>query len=330
MKVIGIDVSKPHLDVAVLDENGSVLQEERIANKAAALRKFLRSKVGAPLNKGGALVCLEPTGHYSSVAVHALLKMKVPVWLAHPTDIQRSMGMLRGKNDKVDARRIAQYAFRFQDKARLLDERYVGFAQIKELLSTRDALVRDLGAQRARKSDNLLYMGKEAKACVSKCIERIMGALERSIADIQRQVEHLIKGDEHVAAKHQLVMSVTGVGPVLANEFIVATRGFTRFDNPRQFECYIGVAPFQYSSGISTVGRGRVSHRANKRLKQLFHLAALSAIRVKGDLQDYYYRKLAQGKKPMTVLNALRAKIIHHIWAVLTSGQPYKPFLHMS
>lgn len=330
MKVIGIDVSKPHLDVVLLDEKGKAIQEERIPNTAAGLRKHLRTVALRGTQKQDLLVCLEPTGHYSSVAIMTLLKMKVPVWLAHPTDIQRSLGMTRGKDDKVDARRIAQYAYRFQDKARLLDESYLGFAEIKELLSTRDALVRDRAEQRARKSDNLLYMGKTAKACVTKCIDRIARALERSIKEVEQQIEAMIKADTQVVAKRELVMSVTGVGPVFANEFIVATRGFTRFDTPRQFECYVGVAPFEYSSGISITGRRRVSHRANKRLKQLLHLAAMSAIRVKGDLQDYYKRKIAQGKKPMSVLNAVRAKIIHHIWAVLASGQPYKPHLHMS
>lgn len=328
--VIGIDVSKPHLDVAMLDERGILMGEQQVPNTPSGVRKFLRASVVKCAHKQDLLVCLEPTGHYSSVVVNTLLGLGVPVWLAHPTDIQKSIGLQRGKDDKVDARRIAQYAFRFRDKARLLDQHYLGFNELKELLSVRDALVRDLAAQRGRRSDNLQYMGRDAKACVSKCIDRIAKALERSIADVEQRVEQLVKRDEATAAKRELVMSVTGIGPVFANEFMVVTRGFTRFDNPRQFECYAGLAPFEYSSGISTKSRRHVSHRANKRLKQLLHLAALTAIRVKGDLRDFYLRKIAQGKRPMCAINAVRAKIVHHIWAVLKSGEPYKPFLQMS
>jgi hypothetical protein len=69
---------------------------------------------------------------------------------------------------------------------------------------------------------------------------------------------------------------------------------------------------------------------ACKPLKSLFHMGAMAAIRSKGDIQDYYNRKIAQGKKPMSVLNAVRGKIIHHIWAVLKSGEPYKPYLQMT
>lgn len=330
MRVIGIDVSKPHLDLALLDEKGSVASEKRVANTGPEILKYMRGKQLHGVPKESILVCLEPTGHYSSVPVLALLGAGYQVWLAHPTDIQRSLGMLRGKNDKVDAQRIARYAFLFPEKAHLLDETYFGFTELKELLSTRDSMVRELAKYRARKHDNLTYMGKQAKACVGKCINRMLRSLEKSIAEIEQQIEVLVKADEGLAEKRELAMTVPGVGAVLANEFLVATRGFTRFDSSRQFECYVGVAPFEYSSGISIKGRKRVSHRANKRLKQLLHMAALSIIRCKGELRDYYLRKVEEGKSKMSVLNAVRAKIIHRLWAVLSSGSPYKPSLQMS
>ena len=59
-------------------------------------------------------------------------------------------------------------------------------------------------------------------------------------------------------------------------------------------------------------------------------LSSLSAIRKPGDLRDYYVRKIEQGKRPIVVLNSVAAKIIHHLWAVLASGKPYTPYLHMS
>ena len=62
---------------------------------------------------------------------------------------------------------------------------------------------------------------------------------------------------------------------------IVVTEGFTRFDNARQFNCYAGLAPFQYTSGSSQHSKARVSHRANKEMKALLHLAAMAVIRKK-------------------------------------------------
>jgi transposase len=93
------------------------------------------------------------------------------------------------------------------------------------------------------------------------------------------------------------------------------------------------VAPFEHSSGSSVRagppgGRSRVSQHARKRppggpVKFLFHLAAMSAVRVKGELQVYYQRKVAEGKNKMSVLNAVRNKIIHRICAVVRRGEKY-------
>jgi transposase len=104
---------------------------------------------------------------------------------------------------------------------------------------------------------------------------------------------------------------------------IVATRAFTKFNDPRKFACHAGVAPFNYSSGTSIRSKWKVSHRANKKLKKLFHMAALSAIQAPGELKDYYTRKTNEGKNKMTVINAIRAKIIHRIFAVIRNNQEY-------
>jgi hypothetical protein len=62
----------------------------------------------------------------------------------------------------------------------------------------------------------------------------------------------------------------------------------------------------RHSSGSSIRGKTRVDHHARKSLKTLLHLAAMSALQVKGELQDYYQRKVNEGKNKMLVINALR------------------------
>ena len=70
-------------------------------------------------------------------------------------------------------------------------------------------------------------------------------------------------------------------------------------------------------------GKTRVNHQARKSLKTLLHMAAMSALQVKGELQDYYQRKVAQGKNKMLVINALRNKLIHRVYAVIKRGKKY-------
>ncbi len=70
-------------------------------------------------------------------------------------------------------------------------------------------------------------------------------------------------------------------------------------------------------------GKTRVSQHARMRLKSLFHLGAMSAVRMKGELQEYYQRKVGEGKNKMSALNAVRNKLIHRFCSVVHRGQKY-------
>jgi len=117
--------------------------------------------------------------------------------------------------------------------------------------------------------------------------------------------------------------SIPGIGPATTIEVLVATNELQTITEPKKPACHAGVAPFEYRSGTSIRGKTKVSQHARKRLKYLFHLAAMSAIRVKGELQDYYQRKVKEGKNKMLVLNAVRNKLIHRLYAVVKRGEKY-------
>nr|WP_081485528.1 transposase [Bernardetia litoralis] len=101
-----------------------------------------------------------------------------------------------------------------------------------------------------------------------------------------------------------------------------ATAGFTKFDTAKQLACYCGVVPFENSSG-KFKGKSRVSKMANKTLKTALHMCALSALQVEGELRTYYLRKVAEGKNKMSVINALRNKIIQRIFACVKNKTLY-------
>ena len=107
---------------------------------------------------------------------------------------------------------------------------------------------------------------------------------------------------------------------------IVETNAFRDFDNGRQFCCHAGVAPFKYNSGSSIHSRNRVSNKADKSIKTLLHLAAIVvATRKKdGELRAYYNRKVAEGKNKMSVLNAVRAKLVLRMFAVIKFNKFYE------
>lgn len=127
-----------------------------------------------------------------------------------------------------------------------------------------------------------------------------------------------------------MIKSVPGVGKVLAWVFLSKTDGFTSITNPRKMACYSGVVPFDFQSGTSIKKRPGVSMLADKTIKSTLHLGAMSAIRHSNDLQTYYQRKVEEGKNKMSVLNAVRNKIIHRVFAVIKNQRPYQKDLVLS
>ena len=121
-----------------------------------------------------------------------------------------------------------------------------------------------------------------------------------------------------------MVTSVKGVGMVLCVQLLVYTHAFTRLQNSRQLACYAGVAPFEHTSGSSIKGRTHTSNFANMTLKSSLHLAAISSIQHNPDLKKYYHRKVLEGKSKMSVINAVRAKLLYRVLAVVKRGTPYQ------
>ena len=94
--------------------------------------------------------------------------------------------------------------------------------------------------------------------------------------------------------------------------------------------CYAGVVPFENQSGTSLLKKPRVSFLADKESKSLLHMGAMSAIRLDNDLRSYYRRKVKEGKNKMSVLNAVRNKIIHRVFAVVKNQVPYENRINYS
>lgn len=321
---IGIDVSKNTLDIELINSFGEVLQQKRISNSTEGVRKLFHSwssnKLFAP---AASLICMEPTGHYSNVPMATLLNLGLSVWMANPVDIRNSIGMQRGKNDSIDAHRIAMYALRFKDKARLVTPEDITRHQLQQLLTQRDLLIRDKAKYMGQISDFKGRLDNDIYQVIARNNKAIIDQLQKSIAEIDHKLEVMISKLPAMKEQCELLKTIPGVGTVISQTLVILTNGFTRFDNPRTLACHAGVAPFEYNSGTSVKTRNRVSYKANKRLKYLLHMAAMSSIRCKGDIQNYYNRKVAEGKNKMSVINAVRNKILHRACAVIKRKSAY-------
>lgn len=328
LNYIGIDVSKEKLNIAITGITGEVAQESEISNKVTAIRKWLKPLLKE--NRGqDKLFCFEATGHYSYMLVTVLHEYGLNAWVANPQDIRQSIGMQRGKNDVVDARRIAEYARRFKDKARIVTDKEVELLKLKQLMSYREMLVTQKGKLKGQIKDYKGRLDKEAYKIIRESNQGLIKQLEKGIEKVEAQVKEIISSNAQTKLRYELIQSIPGIGKTLAAYLVSMTSDFTAFNNSRALACHAGVVPFHYSSGTKT-GKGRVSHRSNKRLKSLLHLAAMTAIRCKGDMKNYYEKKVQEGKSKMLVLNSVRNKLITRVYAVIKRETPYQINLELT
>lgn len=120
-----------------------------------------------------------------------------------------------------------------------------------------------------------------------------------------------------------IITSVQAIGTQTAAQLIIPTNEFKDIRDSKKFACYSGFAPFPKESGLFK-GKNRVSPMANKKMKMLLHMAALVAIVHNSDLKTYYERKVAEGKIKMSVINAVRNKLIHRIFTCVNQNRKYE------
>lgn len=318
---IGIDVSKLKLDICLITEDGEI-KSFKIDNTLKSLKVFFK-KITTCINLQETLVCGEFTGHYSNILRVFCLNNKIALWLESGAEIKLRSGVQRSKSDKVDAERIADYAMRYTDKVRLQTLEDDAIAESKLLITERELYIKERAKYKAQLKDLGTFIDSKSFEDRSNRLKKHVSRLTKSIDEIDLAIKVLFK-TEKLNDQKKILTSIGGIGDQVAINTIIATGGFTKFKNGRKFACHIGVAPFSFHSGTSQRSRNKVSHRANKKLKTLFHMAALSAIKMKGELRDYFERKIAEGKNKMTVVNAVRAKLIHRIFALIRENRKYE------
>jgi len=321
--IIGIDVSKLTLDICI-QENG-VNRFDNIPNTEKAIKVFFKQFD----IKQEILIGMENTGRFNAILYSVLVHFSFTVYVINPLHLKRSMGLVRGKNDKIDSERIAQFLLKNYMDLQLWKPNSKVIEKIKLLNAERKHRVKIRAGLLAQTQDDQFLKPTMDKA-VLRLNTKLIDILTKQINEIEDRIYQLICEDEQLYDHYKRIQSIPGVGKVLAFNMLIKTDGFTTINTPRQMACYAGVAPFDFQSGTSIKRRPKVSTMADKELKKLLHLAAMSAIRLENDLAIYYHRKVEQGKNKMAVLNAVRNKIIHRIYALIKNQTIYKNNLILS
>ena len=324
---IGIDISKDVFDFCIIDEDAVVLSsKEVLPNTKEGINEFC--KLLSNYAGHDTWICMDHTGHYGYLLVSELAKKKLNFSLINPLEIKNSVGLTRGKNDAIDAYRIAIYALtnKHKLKAYILPDK--DLRKLKTLISTRDGYIKILvQLKNMLKALEIKNKSVPTMPIINEHIALIKRH-EKTIDKIEKQMNEIIKNNQELKKSFDLINSVIGVGTLTAIKCIVETSNFLTFNDPRKFSCHIGLAPFEHKSGSSIRGKTKTSPLSNKNLKAILFKAAATAIQHDPQLKQYYKRKVEEGKNKLSVLNAVANKIILRIFAVIKRSEPYLKLAH--
>ena len=320
---IGIDVSKSKLDYCIVtDPTATKHQFGIISNNENGIKQLITLVKKVNGDSSDALYCLENTGVYSMPLCYWLQAAKENYWTEDALQIKRAKGITRGKNDKADSKDIAFYAISHLHlyEPSLLPEN--DFLELKLILAEREKLVKAIGAFK-RTNENKDFLPKEILKSVLAHNKKTVQGLQKQLIAIEKLLQDLVNKNPVFKQQQELLMSIPGVGMQTTCNLIAVTSAFTSFKDWRKLACYCGVAPFRHQSGTSIKGKTKVSHIANKKMKSLLNMAALAAKKCDTEIKAYYEKKVAEGKNKMSVMNAIRCKIISRAFAVIERKTPF-------
>ena len=324
---VGIDISKGHLDLCIRNASAR-LDFNRVPNDVKGVKeavKWMRSFEGFKVKE--CLVCLEHTGIYGLFALEGLHRMGFTVWQEVAACIKNGSGsLMRGKSDKVDAGRIADYAHRFMANAKPWEPPRQELVLLADLMATRARLMAVVAKLGVPVNEIKAFKAKGHYDEIKAASNRTLAAAMKEIKAVEKRIMEIMMADVRLARLYKVVTSVLGVGFVTGTNLIIATNEFKHISDPRKLACNAGCVPFEHSSGTSIRGRNKVSHKANKRLKSLLHMCAVSALQAEGEFKLYYDRRVAEGKNKFVVINAIRNKIIHRVCACVREDRLYTKF----
>lgn len=319
---IGIDISKKTLDVVIYDSSKKQSDSEnykQVTNDKDGYTTLLSWFKKKKIVVNQVAIGFEHTGIYSFNLRFFLEARQIDYCAYCPLHLKRSLGLVRGKNDKVDAERIAYFTYLHRDELTYSKLSGSIILQLQELSAERKGFV----AQQARYKAVLTDNKDKPQTNTLRRAKKMEEVLEEEIKSVEEEMNTLIEKDPSIAKNYKLLTSIKGIGDINAISTIIHTNNFEAFETARQYACYLGIAPFPLSSGTSVRGKTQVSHMGAKLLKADLSQAAKSAIVWDKELKEYYERKTKEGKAFGVVLNAVKFKLVCRMFAVIKRGTPF-------
>jgi transposase len=314
--VLGIDVSKATLDV-VLRRDGMAEQHAVFDNDLAGIKrlaKWLKKR-----QAGETHVCLEATGLYGDEVALSLHEAGHVVSVVNPAQIKAhgQSRLLRNKTDAIDAALIADFCLKEQPAAWTPPD--PAWLDLRAMARQLDHL------QTIRQQEHNRLQAGVTTPLVLEALRAHIAFLDQQITVLQQHIQDHI--DQHPALRQQrdLLTSIPGIGPVSASQILAEIRDIRAFHSAAQLAAFAGLTPRHRQSGSSVRGYTPLSKIGSPALRKALFFPALSARRCNPLIRAFCDRLAARGKPPMLVIGAAMRKLLHLIFGVIKSGQPFDP-----
>ena len=306
---IGVDIAKDKFDVYGLGASGK--KRRQFSNTKKGRTEFIR--YAARFEQ--AHVVMEATGNYHLHLVSALEKAGLYYSVVNPLQIKRfaQMKLARIKTDASDCRLIAEYAAEQAPPAHQVEP--VVQQQLKQINTLIEKYIQIRTS--LKNQWHAFSFLPHADAACARSIKQSIGQLSRQIERLQARQEELI--DQSYQTVKELALSVNGIGPRTAIVLISLLGDLSRFNNAKAVAAFMGINPVPYQTG-TIEKQAHISKQGHAKLRTLFYLCALSAVKCNKECKRMYVRLLSRGKKKKVALIAVANKLIRQVFAVIKSG----------
>jgi len=325
---VGIDVGSATFFVSIGQLEGETNWKivakpttfENVFDSFSQFRYWLETNKALPNN---CIVCMEATGVYGEALAYFLVSNQYRLVIEAPLKVKRAFDPEGHKNDSVDSRQIAEYAYRFFDELRYWQPKDVSIEQIKTLLTLREQLVIQ---KTGHKNANNIIKRKVVRTPLAENVhETTIKTLEDHIKLIDKEIQRLIDEDPASKELQKLLETVPGIGKTLATFLVVTMHSAPEPLNHKALAAYIGICPYEDSSGSSRHNKATSRHYGPSAMRRLIHLAAMSVRQHCPLYQHYFIRKVAQGKEKKLVINNIANKLLKMACAIARTKTPYIP-----
>lgn len=324
MYFIGIDISAENFMAAVGEEPWRVVAKgEEFSNKLEGYESLQAWMERKGIGVENAVMCMEATGVYGEGLAYYLHAKGYQIAVEAPLKVKRAFMPVGHKNDRVDSQQIAEYAYRFYDELVYWKPKEEILEQIKVFLAIREQyVVQKTGHLNALKA----LKRKVVQTPLAEALhERSIDQIKKNIKEIDKEIRRLINEDPKYGGTTRWLISVPGVGLLLASNMLLVMESAPDEATAKQISAYIGICPYEHRSGNSVYKPDSSRHHGPAQVRKLLYLASLSVRTHHPEFQKYFLRKVAEGKPKKVVLNNIANKLVKIMCAVVKTQTPYIP-----